>query len=93
MISAKPFSSSLPLTSHLEIRISICIQVLQNARSELLAKVRQQLESAGKEGTDGDVMRYVTLFGPLGAKATRRNLPVQQTMFVAVWPAWKAMFS
>ena len=44
------------------------LQVLQNAREELLVKVRQQLETASREGKASDVMRFVALFGPLGAK-------------------------
>ena len=42
--------------------------MLQNAREELLVKVRQQLETASREGKASDVMRFVALFGPLGAK-------------------------
>jgi hypothetical protein len=49
------------------------VQVLQNAREELLAKVRQQLETASKDGSDSDILRYVILFGPLGAKVLTKS--------------------
>ena len=46
------------------------IQVLQNARSQLLQALQQNLTKASGDGDDQAVLRFIKLYGPLGAEVS-----------------------
>ena len=51
----------------------LLVQILANARSQLLETIQQNLARASSEGDHQAVLRFVRLYGPLGAQVNLQS--------------------